>query len=171
MTTNNLTNLLSFCPKLLNSTRATSLGTSLSTWKDPALPLNREVTEVSIPGMDATVIVDVLNSQLTNKYSNTRFKITQVKIMESLPGFDVLNSSPSELLASPLNITIQQNVNEENNSSSQFQEPMETIPIEQIDHINAKSQKRKHPDITTDKPFMFYGIWRLSSFHKTIKTR
>ena len=73
--------------------------------------------------------------------------------MESLPEIDVVNSSPSELLASPLNITIQQNVNEDNNSSSQIQEPMETIPVEQIDQINAKSQKRKYPDITSDKPF------------------
>ena len=47
----------------------------------------------------------------------------------------------SELLASPLNITIQQNVTEDNNSYSQLQEPMENIPVEQIDHINAKSQK------------------------------
>ena len=57
--------------------------------------------------------------------------------MESLPEIDVVNSSSSELLASPLNITIQQNVNEDNNSSSQ--EPMETIPVERI---IAKSQKR-----------------------------
>ena len=41
-----------------------------------------------------------------------------------------------------------------NNSSSQTQEPMETIPVEQIDHINAKSQKTKYTDITADKPFM-----------------
>ena len=33
---------------------------------------------------------------------------------------------------------------------------METIPVEQIDHINAKSQK-KYPDITADKPFMESG--------------
>ena len=59
--------------------------------------------------------------------------------MESLPEIDVVNSSSSELLASPFNITIQQNVNEDKNSSPQ--EPMETIPVEQIDHINAKSQK------------------------------
>ena len=65
--------------------------------------------------------------------------------MESLPEIDVVNSSPSELLASPLNITIQQYVNEDDNSSSQIQEPMETIPGEQIDHINAKSQKTKIP--------------------------
>ena len=57
-----------------------------------------------------------------------------------MPEIDVVNSSPSELLASPLNTTIQQNVNEDNNSSSQIQEPMETIPVEQIHHINAKSQ-------------------------------
>ena len=68
--------------------------------------------------------------------------------MESLPEIDVVNSSPSELLASPLNITIQQKVNEDNNSSSQTQEPMEIVPVEQNDHINAKSQKRKYPDIT-----------------------
>ena len=35
--------------------------------------------------------------------------------MESLPEIDVVNSNPSELLATPLNITIQQNVNEDNN--------------------------------------------------------
>ena len=34
---------------------------------------------------------------------------------------------------------------------------METIPVEQIDHINAKSQKRKYPDFTADKPFMESG--------------
>ena len=77
--------------------------------------------------------------------------------MESLPEIDVVNSSPSELLASPLNITIEQSVNEDNNSSSKIQEPMETIPVEQIDHINAKSQKRKYPDITADKLFMESG--------------
>ena len=77
--------------------------------------------------------------------------------MESLPEIEVFNSSPSELLASPLNITIQQNVNEDNYSSSQIQEPMETIPVEQTDHINAKSQKRKYPDITADKIFMESG--------------
>ena len=63
--------------------------------------------------------------------------------MESLLRIDVVNSNPSELLAPPLNITIQQNVKEEDLSShSQNQEPMETIPVEQIDHINAKSQKK-----------------------------
>ena len=62
-------------------------------------------------------------------------------MMESLPEFDVVNSSPSELLASPLNITIQQNVNEDNNSYSQTQEPMETIPVEQTDQLYAESQK------------------------------
>ena len=72
--------------------------------------------------------------------------------MESLPDIDVVNSNPSELLASPLNITIQQN-----NSSSNFQDPLETIPIEQVDHVNARSQKRKYPDITADKPFMESG--------------
>ena len=78
--------------------------------------------------------------------------------MESLPELDVVNSSQSELLAPTLNITIQQNFNEDNSSShSQNQEPMETFPEEQNDHINAKSQKRKHPDITADKPFMDSG--------------
>ena len=77
--------------------------------------------------------------------------------MESLPEIDVVNSSSSELLVSPLNITIQQNVNEENNSSSQTQERIQTIPVEQIDHINANSQKKKYPDITADKPFMESG--------------
>ena len=33
---------------------------------------------------------------------------------------------------------------------------METIPVEQIDHINAKSQK-KYPDITADKLFLESG--------------
>ena len=65
--------------------------------------------------------------------------------MESLPEIDVVNSYSSELLASPLNIPIQQNVNEDNNSSSQ--ELMETIPVEQIDQ-----------DMTDDKPFMEYGV-------------
>ena len=77
--------------------------------------------------------------------------------MESLPEIDVVNSNPSELLASPLNITIQQIVNEDNNSSSNSQDPLETIPIEQIDHVKARSQKRKYPDITADKPFMESG--------------
>ena len=77
--------------------------------------------------------------------------------MESIPESDVVNSSPSELLASPLKITIQQNLNEDIISSSQTQEPMETIPVEQIDHINAKSQNRNDPDITADKPFMESG--------------
>ena len=54
-----------------------------------------------------------------------------------------------------MNKTIQQNVNEDNNSSSQ--EPIETIPVEQIDHFNEKSQKRKYPDIIADKPFMESG--------------
>ena len=39
--------------------------------------------------------------------------------MEALPKIDVVNSRSSELLASPLNIIIQQNVYEDNNSSSQ----------------------------------------------------
>ena len=34
---------------------------------------------------------------------------------------------------------------------------METIPVEQNDHINAKSQKRKYPDKIADKPFMESG--------------
>ena len=67
--------------------------------------------------------------------------------MESLPEIDVVNSSPSELLASPLNITIQQNVNNDKNSSSQNQETIETIPIE----------KRKYPDKTADEP-----LWNLA---------
>ena len=74
-----------------------------------------------------------------------------------MPKIDVVTSSPSELLASPLKITIQQNVNEDKNSSSQIQEPMETIPVEQIDQTNAKSQKRKYTDITADKPFLESG--------------
>ena len=60
-------------------------------------------------------------------------KYTQVYIMESLPDIDVANSSPSELLAFPLNITIQQNVNEDNNSSSNSQDNMEVIPVDQIE--------------------------------------
>ena len=67
--------------------------------------------------------------------------------MESLPEIDVVNSNPSELLASPLNITIQQNVNENNNSSSNSQDPLETIPIEQVDHVNARSQKKESTQI------------------------
>ena len=43
--------------------------------------------------------------------------------MESLPEIDVVNSSSSELLASLSNITIQQNVNEDDISSSQTQVP------------------------------------------------
>ena len=87
--------------------------------------------------------------------------------MESLPEIDVLYSSSSELLASPFNITIQQNVNEDNNSSSQTQEPMETIPVEQIHHINAKSRKRKYSDVNADKPFMESGA--CPSFIKPLK--
>ena len=79
-----------------------------------------------------------------------------------MPEIDVVNSSCSELLASPLNITIQQNVNEDNNSSSQthrihLQRTIETSPVEQIDHLNPKSQKRKYPDINADKPLMESG--------------
>ena len=85
--------------------------------------------------------------------------------MESLTESDVFNSSSSELLASPLNITTQQNVNEDNNSSSQ--EPLETIPVEQIGNINAKSHNRKYPDITTDKLFMESGA--CSPFIKPLK--
>ena len=77
--------------------------------------------------------------------------------MESLPEIDVVNSNPSELLATPLNITIQQIVNEDNNSSSNSQDPIENIPIEQVDHVNTRSQKRKYPDITADNPFMESG--------------
>ena len=77
--------------------------------------------------------------------------------MESLPDIDVVNSSPSELLASPLNITIQQNVNEDNNSSSNSQDNMQVISVDQMDHINTRTQKRKYPDITADKPFMESG--------------
>ena len=77
--------------------------------------------------------------------------------MEYLPDVDVVNSSPSELHTSPLNITIQQNVNEDNNSSSNSQDSMEVIPVDQIDHINTRTQKRKYPDITADKPFMESG--------------
>ena len=62
--------------------------------------------------------------------------------METLPEIDVVNSNPSELLATPLNITIQQNVNEDNNSSSNSQDPIENIPIEQVDHVNTRSQKK-----------------------------
>ena len=65
--------------------------------------------------------------------------------MESLPEIDVVNSNPSELLATPLNITIQQNVNKDNNSSSNSQDPIENIPIEQVDHVNTRSQKKKVP--------------------------
>ena len=74
-----------------------------------------------------------------------------------MPEIDVVNSNPSELLASPLNITIQQSVNKVNSSSSQTQEPMETIPVEQIDYTNARSQKRKLPEITADETFMETG--------------
>ena len=77
--------------------------------------------------------------------------------MESLPDVHVVTSSPSELLASPLNITIQQNVNEDKNSSSNSQDNMEVIPVDQMDHINTRTQKRKYPDITADKPFMESG--------------
>ena len=87
--------------------------------------------------------------------------------MESLPEIDVVNSNPSELLASPLNITIQQNVNEDNNSSSNSQDPMETILIEQVDHVNARSQKRKYSDISADKPFMEPGA--CPPFIKSVK--
>ena len=60
--------------------------------------------------------------------------------MESLPEIDVVNSNPSELLATPLNITIQQNVNENKNSSFNSQDPIENIPIEQVDHVNTKKK-------------------------------
>ena len=77
--------------------------------------------------------------------------------MESLPDIDVVNSSnPSEFFAPPLNITIQQNVNEDN-SPSNSQDNMEVISVDQVDHINTRTQKRKYPDITADKPFMESG--------------
>ena len=69
----------------------------------------------------------------------------------------VVNSSPSEMLASPLNITIQQNVNEDKNSSSNSQDNMEVVSVDQMDHINTRTQNRKYPDITADKPFMESG--------------
>ena len=62
--------------------------------------------------------------------------------MESLHEIDVVNSNPSELLATPLNITIQQNVNEDNNSSSNSQDPIENIPNEQVDHVTKISKKK-----------------------------
>ena len=74
-----------------------------------------------------------------------------------MPDIDAVNSSPSELLTSPLNITIQQNVNEDKNSSSNSHDNMEVIPVDQIDHIYTRTQKRKYPDITADKPFMESG--------------
>ena len=77
--------------------------------------------------------------------------------MESLPEIDVVNSSPSELLEAPLNITIQQKITEDEISSSHSQDPMEIIPVDQVDHLNARSQKRKYPNITADKPFMESG--------------
>ena len=77
--------------------------------------------------------------------------------MESWPDIDVVNSSPSELLASPLHITIQQNVNEDNNSSSNSQDNMKVISVDQMDHTNTRTRKRKYPDITADKPFMESG--------------
>ena len=76
-----------------------------------------------------------------------QIKFTQAKIRESLLEIYVVNSSPSELLTSPLNIIKQQNFNEDNNSSSQNQEPMETIPVEQIDQINATAQKKENIQI------------------------
>ena len=77
--------------------------------------------------------------------------------MESLPDIDVVYSSPSELLASPLNITVPEKVNEDNNSFSNSQDNMEVIPVDQIDHINTRTKKPKYPDITADKPFMESG--------------
>ena len=58
--------------------------------------------------------------------------------MESLPEIDVVNSNLSELLASPLNITIQQNVNEDNNSSSNSQDPI--VPILSSKQFTFQSQ-------------------------------
>ena len=77
--------------------------------------------------------------------------------MEFLPEIDVVNSSPYELLAPPFEYNYTTKFNEDNNSSSQIQEPMETTPVEQIDHIKSKSQKRKYLGITADKPFMESG--------------
>ena len=34
---------------------------------------------------------------------------------------------------------------------------METIAVEQIENMNAKSQKRKYPDLTADNPIMESG--------------
>ena len=59
--------------------------------------------------------------------------------MESLPEIDVVNFSSSELLASPLNITVKQNVNENKNSSSQ--EPMETFPVEKLTLLTQNLKK------------------------------
>ena len=65
--------------------------------------------------------------------------------MESLPEIVVVISSTSELLASPLNITIQQKGKEVNNSSSNSQDPMEVIPVDQFDHIKRQISKTKVP--------------------------
>ena len=102
--------------------------------------LNKQTTK-SLKILTLSCVQNLTPSIAQIKLLFQRYKITQVKIMESSPEIDVVNSSRFELLTSPLNITIQQNVNEDNNSSSQIQEPMETIPVEQIHQINAKSQK------------------------------
>ena len=46
------------------------------------------------------------------------------------PEIDVVNSSPSELLASPLNTTIQQNVNED--SSFKFKNPWKLFQLNKL---------------------------------------
>ena len=80
LTTNTSTNLRSLYPKLLtwtvshlNSTRNNFIWNITLPWKRffaVSKPRITEITEVSIPGIDATVIVDVLNQQITNNYAN-----------------------------------------------------------------------------------------------------
>ena len=80
MTTKNYTNLLSFHPKIptctvahLNSIRNNFTWNStvhLERFFAPTNPRITEITEVSIPGTDATVIIDVMDSKMTNNYSN-----------------------------------------------------------------------------------------------------
>ena len=74
-----------------------------------------------------------------------------------MPEIDVVESSPSVVLAYALDVTIQQNVDEDTSPTSRSQQAMKVIPVDQIDRVNRKSQKRKHPDITVDKHFMEYG--------------
>ena len=52
-----------------------------------------------------------------------------------------------------LDVTIEENDNEDVTTSSQIQERMDNVPVHQIEHINSKSQKRKYPDLTAYKPF------------------